>query len=82
MEAKFPVGGSRKAVYDYLRSFGFVQSRHSDKCWTRADGLEVHIYGTGSCAKVTHNTKGVLFDGTLDDMGKYMPAAYAAAYAG
>jgi len=48
----FPAGGPRQPVYDYLRGLGFVESRWSDKVWTRADGIEVHIYGAGSMARI------------------------------
>ena len=48
----FPVGGPRQPVYDYLRGLGLVESKWSDKVWTRADGIEVRIFGTGSMAQV------------------------------
>lgn len=79
---RFPVGGSRQAVYDHLQSHGFVMSGFSDKEWTRADGLIINIYGTGSRAMVRHNDKGLLFDGALDDLERFMPTAHAAAYTG
>ena len=56
---RFPVGGPREPVYNFLRSHGFVMARYSDKLWTRADGTEVSIYGAGSMARV-HNCKGKL----------------------
>lgn len=49
----FPVGGPRQAVYDALRSHGFVMSRWSDKQWERADGAKAHVYGTGSMLMLT-----------------------------
>lgn len=53
----FPVGGPREPVYNFLRDHGFVMARYSDKLWTRADGLEVTVYGTGSMARI-HNKDG------------------------
>lgn len=53
----FPVGGPREPVYSFLRDHGFVMGRYSDKLWTRADGLEVSVYGAGSMARV-HNKDG------------------------
>jgi hypothetical protein len=49
---RFPVGGPRQPVYDYLTSLGFSMSKHSDKEWTSADGLTVNIFGTGSRARI------------------------------
>lgn len=48
----FPVGGPRDAVYNALRSRGFVMSGFSDKHWTRHDGLNAHVYGAGSMLSV------------------------------
>jgi hypothetical protein len=65
--APFPVGGPREPVYAFLRSCGFQMSNWSDKRWTRADGIEVHVYGTGSMALVIKD-KQVLADGPLAEV--------------
>ena len=53
MSARFPVGGSRQNVYSFMEQMGFLMSKHNDKCWLRlADGVEAHIYGTGSMARI------------------------------
>lgn len=63
---RFPVGGPREPVYNFLRDHGFVMSRYSDKLWTRADGFEVTVYGAGSKARV-HNKDGkIVADDTLE----------------
>ncbi len=49
----FPIGGSKDAVYHFLRQHGFIMSNWSDKHWTRHDGLELHVYGTGSMARIS-----------------------------
>jgi hypothetical protein len=49
---RFPVGGARQPVYDYMTSLGFSMSKHSDKEWTSADGLTVRIFGAGSRAMI------------------------------
>lgn len=64
---RFPVGGSRQAVYDFLRDHGFLMSRHSDKCWLRADGVELHLYGTGSMARIFSREGKVLADESLSE---------------
>lgn len=66
MNIQFPVGGSRQRVYDYLRNRGFIMSNWSDKHWERADGLHVHVYGTGSRARCLKDGK-VIADGPLDE---------------
>jgi hypothetical protein len=48
MVEAFPVGGSRQAVFDALRQRQFTMANFSDKWWTRSDGLEAHVYGSGS----------------------------------
>ena len=48
----FPAGGPRQPVYDFLRGLQFTMSKHSDKHWTRLDGLELHLYGAGSMARL------------------------------
>jgi hypothetical protein len=53
MSERFPVGGSKQNVFSFMEQMGFLMSRHSDKCWLRpADGVEAHIYGTGSMARI------------------------------
>lgn len=67
MSARFPVGGSRQNVYDFMQQHGFVMSRNNDKCWLRpSDGVEAHIYGTGSMARVFSKDGKVLCDDELD----------------
>lgn len=67
MSERFPVGGSRQAVYSFMHHNGFQMSKHSDKCWTRFDGVEVHIYGAGSMAMVLKDGKKVE-EGKLDEV--------------
>src|SRR4030095_13638312 len=59
---RFPVGGPREPVYQFLRSNGFIQSRHSDKQWMRHDGLELHLYGAGSMANIRKDGKLIVDD--------------------
>lgn len=49
---RFPVGGPRKAAYDFLRSHGFVMSKRSDKEWTWGDNTTLLLYGAGSEAVI------------------------------
>lgn len=49
---RFPIGGPRQPVYDFLRHNGFQMSNWSDKHWTRADGTTLHLYGAGSMARI------------------------------
>ena len=67
METKerFPVGGAKQDVYDFLRSYGFTMSKWSDKHWERKDGMQVHIYGTGSMARVLDKDGGIFADGPI-----------------
>lgn len=53
MVDQFPVGGPRAAVEDALRERGFVMGSFSDKHWSRPDGLNAHVYGTGSRLRVS-----------------------------
>ena len=66
MSARFPVGGSRDAVYSFLRSHGFVMSSWSDKHWGRADGLSLVIYGVGSKARIHNQDGALLADDDID----------------
>lgn len=52
MTKRFPVGGPRQPVYDYMRRLGFNMSKFSDKVWQRLDGKEVSIFGAGSMARI------------------------------
>jgi hypothetical protein len=61
----FPAGGSRQAVYQFMRDHGFVMSAHSDKQWHR-NGLEAHIYGAGSMARVFTKLGAQLTDKPLE----------------
>lgn len=62
---KFPVGGPRYPVFAFLMKHGWVMSKWSDKHWTRHDGLDLLVYGTGSQARVSRE-KEVTYDGPLD----------------
>ena len=76
MSTRFPVGGSRQNVYSFMQQQGFLMSRHSDKCWLRpADGVEAHIYGTGSMARVFNKEGKMLVDADLDQAIKRSYAA-------
>ena len=76
MSKRFPVGGSRQNVYSFMEQQGFMMSRHSDKCWLRpADGVEAHIYGTGSMARVFSKDGKMLCD---DEIAKAVKRSYAA----
>lgn len=75
MSKRFPVGGDRQSVYSFMHHNGFTMSRHSDKCWTRFDGVEVHIYGAGSMARVLKDGQ-MVEDGELDQVVR--AKAYAA----
>lgn len=66
MNERFPAGGERQPVYDFLRNHGFVMSNWSDKHWNRADGLRLHLYGTGSRARIFDRNDNLVTDETLD----------------
>lgn len=63
----FPVGGSRDVVYDFLMRRGFIMSKWSDKCWLRADDVVLHLYGSGSKARITRFNKVLALNETLAD---------------
>ena len=66
MSKRFPVGGSRQNVYSFMEQ----------KCWLRpADGVEAHIYGTGSMARVFDKDGKMLCD---DELLKAVKRSYAA----
>ena len=64
--APFPVGGRREPVYKFLRTRGWVMSDWSDKHWSRADGLRLHVYGAGSMARIHDKDGKLLAEGALD----------------
>jgi xylose isomerase len=73
---QFPVGGSKDAVFSFMQQQGFLMSRHSDKCWLRpADGIEAHIYGVGSMARIFNQDGKLLCD---DKISKAVKRSYAA----
>jgi hypothetical protein len=61
-----PVGGKRQPVYDFLKDHGFLMSRNSDKCYLRADGVELHLYGAGSMARIYDKDRNLLVDDKLE----------------
>ncbi len=52
--ARFPIGGPREPVYAFIKQHGFRMSNWSDKHWTRADGMHLHLYGVGSKARISN----------------------------
>lgn len=62
---RFPVGGPRQPVYDFLQANGFLMSRNNDKWYLRADGVELHLYGTGSMARIYGRDGKLLADDKL-----------------
>ena len=66
MKVRFPAGGERQPVYNFLRDRGFVMSKWSDKVWERADGVTVSVYGAGSMARVTAKNGEIIADAPLD----------------
>lgn len=71
MSERFPVGGSKQNVYSFMEQYGFLMSRHSDKCWLRpADSVEAHIYGTGSMARIFGKDGKLLADAPLAEAVK------------
>ena len=63
---EFPIGGSRKNVYEALSRRGFKMSSDSDKLWTRGESLHAHVHGAGSQLAVYENRK-LLTDGCMSD---------------
>jgi hypothetical protein len=63
---RFPWGGSRQAVYDFLMRHGFNMSRSSDKSWARYDGVTLHIYGAGSMAQIRAKDGTLIADEALE----------------
>jgi hypothetical protein len=64
---RFPIGGPRQPVYDFLKAHGFTMQSGGDKRWKRADGVEVHIYGSGSRAQVNKDGQKIA-DGRLAEV--------------
>jgi hypothetical protein len=50
-EAKYPVGGPREPVYQLMRDLNLSRV-WGYKHYRSADGIDVHIYGAGSMARV------------------------------
>ncbi len=48
---KYPVGGPREPVYALMRELGLSRV-WGDKHYRSADGIDVHIYGAGSMARI------------------------------
>lgn len=65
---RFPVGGPRQSVYDFLRGNGFRESRHSDKEWAFGDNATLRLFGAGSEAIIYSNVGN--FKGPLEDAVK------------
>ena len=63
----FPVGGNRQDVYDFLHSNGFIMSAWTDKHWWRADGVQLHLYGSGSKARISGSDGNILIDAPLSE---------------
>ena len=63
----FPVGGSKDAVFSFLSHYGFKMSSWSDKHFSRADGIQAHIYGAGSMCKVTTQTGALIADAPIKE---------------
>jgi hypothetical protein len=57
---EFRIGGERQPVYEFMRDYGFVMSKWSDKVWTRADGLQASIYGAGSMVRLSRDGKEIV----------------------
>lgn len=69
---RFPIGGERQPVYDFLRHNGYVEATW-DKHWKRADGVELHLYGTGSMARIYDANRNLLADDYLADAVAKVP---------
>jgi hypothetical protein len=68
MKERFPVGGEREPVYNFMRDHGFVRSQWSDKVWERADGLQASIFGAGSMVRLSRATGGDVIECKLVEM--------------
>lgn len=68
MSKRFPVGGSKDAVFNFMRQHGFIESNWSDKAWARADGVQARIYGCGSMLQLTKGQHKIADAEILDAM--------------
>lgn len=67
MTQRFPVGGSRQAAFDFIRSHGYIiENPSNDKHWKRHDGRELHLYGAGSMARIYDKDRNLIADDELD----------------
>lgn len=74
MSERFPVCGSRQAVYDFMKENGFkMAGHHGDKEWHLDRGpvlgkLRAHIYGAGSKVRVYRDSDNLLVaEGPLEE---------------
>jgi hypothetical protein len=65
-EMRFPIGGPRLPVYEFLAHRGWIQSNWSDKHYTRADGLHLLLYGSGSMADIRDSSGKKIIDAPLE----------------
>ena len=72
MDKKYPVGGPREPVYALMQKLGF-SSVWGDKHYRSADGIEVHIYGAGSMARVKIK-EAEPFECEIDDLAERIAA--------
>lgn len=72
---RFPVGGPREPVYNFMRDHGFVMSKWSDKVWERADGLKASIYGAGSKVRLSRDNYPDVIECKLEEMPAHLSAA-------
>jgi hypothetical protein len=68
---KYPVGGPRQPVYDLMRDLGLSRV-WGDKHYRSADGMDIHIYGAGSMARVMIGD--VVRECELDDLHEMIAA--------
>lgn len=66
----FPINGPRGPVYSFMRSHGFVMSNWSDKIWSRADGMQASIYGSGSMLLLSKDGN-LIADDTIQNAMEY-----------
>jgi len=67
---RFPPGGERQPVFRFLQDNGYTMSKWSDKHWSRSDGVELHLYGTGSMAKIYRGDQLLVDDNLADAVTK------------
>lgn len=68
--SKFPAGGPRQPVYEFLRSHGFRMAASGDKNWTRADGISLSLFGAGSMVCIYDMHHSFLTECPLEDAVK------------